>query len=289
VALSPSQATFRNDFIADFRYKRHLSANLFSTTPSNFEIPLEIQRYLCQETYPIGSLNSKVGAELVNMIEKLTKDGSMESVQLAFELLDRLAQDVQFETKQENQRTNPISDSNEMKLGLSFPSGLVHDVIKAWSLCWTAKSTDLSPRQMFEKLVGWESLPSDSHSTVVAYNMIMHAASNSQDPDLADEILKHLLKSTDRHLYPNVVTFSSVIDAWAKSGRQDAPSRAEALLKEMIALSDAGWHEASPNVVTFTSVISAWANSGDEQAPQRAEELLHEMARHGLVQTKSLI
>jgi hypothetical protein len=147
----------------------------------------EIQRYLCREIYPIGSLNSYVAAEIITVIEKLAKNGSMETIQLAFELLDRLAQEIQFETDQNNQRNNRTSKSDEMNLGLSFPSGLVHDVVKAWSLCW--KGTDLSPRQVFGKLIGWKSLPSNSQSTVVAYNMVIYAAVNSQDPDLAEEIL----------------------------------------------------------------------------------------------------
>jgi pentatricopeptide repeat protein len=223
-----------------------------------------------------------VAAELVKVIKKHTKNGSMESIQLAFEMLDRLAQEIQFEINQENQRTKPTKSSEEMNMGFLFPSGLVHDVIKGWSLRW--KDTDLlSPKEVFRKLIGWESLLSNSQPTIVVlYSMIMHASANSHDPDLAEEILNHLLESKN-HSDPNVITFNIVIDAWAKSGRQEAPLRAEAVLKKMIALSDAGWHKVSPDVITFTSVISAWANTGHQLAPQRAEEILHEMAPRGLV------
>jgi pentatricopeptide repeat protein len=279
--LKSSQATFQNDFITDFRHYRHFVAFYSTKVSSKLEANGAIKQYLCRETYPIGSLNSRMGAELVNMIEKFTKDGSMESIPLAFEVLDRLAQEIKFEINQENHRTSPRRNSDEMNLGLSIPSDLIHDVIKGWSLCW--KSTGLlSPKEVFGKLIGWESLPSNSQPTIVVYNMIVHAAANSHDPDLAEEILNHLLESKN-HIDPDVITFNSVIDAWAKSGRQEAPLRAEAVLKKMIALGDAGWHKASPNVISFTSVISAWANSGDQQAPQRAEEILREMTRFGLV------
>jgi len=76
------------------------------------------------------------------------------------------------------------------------------------------------------------------------------------------------------------------MDAWAKSGRHDAPTKAEALLKEMIKLSDASWHEATPNVISYNTLISAWANSSLDGAPQRAEELLHEMSNRGLSPNK---
>ncbi len=216
-------------------------------------------------------------------IEKLIEMRSMDSIQVAFNLLDRLAQEVQFKTdksdEQVQQIVGPITDSDNMNLILSFPSDLIHNVIKAWSVCWKGKATDPSPKHVFEKFIGWQSLPSSAPCITVAYSMIIHAAAKSKDPELAEAILKHILESKDR-TFPVVVPFNSVIDAWAKSGRPDAPTKAEAVLKQMLALRDAGWHEANPDVVSYTSVILAWANSNREEAPQRAEEILHEMTRH---------
>jgi pentatricopeptide repeat protein len=96
--------------------------------------------------------------------------------------------------------------------------------------------------------------------------------------------LEYLIKSREEGVLINVdaVTFNGVMDAWAKSGRSKAPQRAEAVLKEMIEYSNAGWVEVTPNVVSYTTVLSTWANSNQAKAAHRAEELLHEMQQRGV-------
>jgi formiminotetrahydrofolate cyclodeaminase len=71
----------------------------------------------------------------------------------------------------------------------------------------------------------------------------------------------------------------SVIDAWANSGDERGPEKAEHLLRKIDMLHNLGRHGIQPNVQAYTSVMNAWAQqkSSDESAASRVEQLLAEM------------
>ena len=72
---------------------------------------------------------------------------------------------------------------------------------------------------------------------------------------------------------PNVISYSSIIDCWSKSGAPDAGSRAQALLDKMEMLSESRENKlVTPNVVTYSSVLSAYGRSGSPDSVQKANE-----------------
>jgi hypothetical protein len=54
------------------------------------------------------------------------------------------------------------------------------------------------------------------------------------------------------NVQPDTFTFSSVINAWTKSGDPSAVLKAEALLKQMQTLQQAGNFNVRPNTIIFT-------------------------------------
>lgn len=71
----------------------------------------------------------------------------------------------------------------------------------------------------------------------------------------------------------DIVTYSSVIAAWAASGmRSHAVDRAEALLKEIYESP-----QVHPNTVVLNTVMSTWVKSRNPKAVQRTQELLQTM------------
>jgi pentatricopeptide repeat protein len=235
-------------FIAT-RNPRHRQTVCFlsATTPSTeHENAKDIESYLCQETFPLGSFDLQVVADMITAVKKAADKGSPEDVSLAFELLNRLLQEAKFERDE---------------------SGI-------------QKKSEVSPRLVFETIKG-----SRFQRDVASYNMIIEAAADLQDPDLAEEILDYMInaKLANVRERPNIVSFNNVINAWAKSGRGDAAYKAEDVLRNMIKYSNNGWSEITPDVVSYNVAIKAWANSNHEDAPRRAEDLLHEMGKRGLV------
>ncbi|KAI2502815.1 Pentatricopeptide repeat domain [Fragilaria crotonensis] len=101
--------------------------------------------------------------------------------------------------------------------------------------------------------------------------------SSSSDPYSralrAEEILTEMLQGKfSLSAPPDEVTFTSVIDIWAKSGDPEAADRAEGVLSKMDGI-------AKPNVKTYTATIQAYARSQDRDKAKRAQELLQRMKR----------
>ena len=78
---------------------------------------------------------------------------------------------------------------------------------------------------------------------------------------------------------PNTVLYGAVLDAWAKSGRREAPKRVEAILHHMEQLNQQGNADVRPNTVSYNAIINAWAKSREKGAAQRAEAILNHMLK----------
>jgi plasmid stabilization system protein ParE len=79
-------------------------------------------------------------------------------------------------------------------------------------------------------------------------------------------------------LSPDVMTYSIVMDAFARVGSTEAASRAEELMKELKqAFKETGDYRKQPNFRTYTTLIGAWSRTPDKRAARRAEQLVQEM------------
>ncbi len=80
---------------------------------------------------------------------------------------------------------------------------------------------------------------------------------------------------------PNVVTYNTLLDCWAKSSSKGSAEKAEKLFREMQDLYKSGDNGLKPNVISYTTVINAWANEcskfGGSEAVGKAQSLLTEM------------
>lgn len=186
--------------------------------------------------------------------------------------------------------------------------------MNAWSRSGTPKACDRAEALMEEML------ERDLKTTWFTYNIYLHSLSgHGCVPGVAQKAEGTLLmmlkesRNGNRDLQPNRFTYNSVIDAWARSRDEVAPShafrvlqlllqdqkanpdafsfnqvlttfarsqlpgaavRAEKLLKDWQDAHDRGLIAAKPACIGYTSVISAWARSGDAE---RAEQLLQYM------------
>jgi len=111
--------------------------------------------------------------------------------------------------------------------------------------------------------------------------MISHYEMYSkQIPNTTDK--KHMRKTPP--ICPNMISFHSVMDAWAKSKTSRSGRKAEELFHRMIQFyenlqkNDKKKHvEEVPNVRSYAIIIDAWANSGEKDAAERASFILDEI------------
>ena len=106
------------------------------------------------------------------------------------------------------------------------------------------KNSQLTPAEILEKL--------DSHAPYLVldtrtYNMIVDTAikrgkNPSEGPRFAEAVFDRMNKEAKKNpaVSPDVVTYGTIINAWAKSGLKEAPYRAEVLLQRMQDMYDTG-------------------------------------------------
>eukprot|EP00978_Attheya_sp_CCMP212_P031796 scaffold121532_cov61-Attheya_sp.AAC.1 len=137
-------------------------------------------------------------------------------------------------------------------------------------------------KRMFHLLRGDDMDESSTDNLEERAAFINEMAQEQGAPQQAEAFLRVMKaayeKSGDVSMRPNVVTFTSVIDAWSKSKSRDAPQRAEALKDEMIYMYESGaYPDVKPSRVTYNALINTWAKSQERGAAQNAERVLNEM------------
>ena len=150
-------------------------------------------------------------------------------------------------------------------------------------------------------------LPDATSFTAVLAAWSQAAATNRREaPERAQELFRLMQKFAAatqwESVQPNVVTYTSLLNCWAKSNHPEAPLRAEAILREMQNHHDQhDQHVAAnhsdddddanennkkaavvvvrPNVISYNMVMNAWARSGRPEAAERVEEWFRELQR----------
>jgi hypothetical protein len=136
------------------------------------------------------------------------------------------------------------------------------------------------------RLLQWMVNESHSHPVeliprVSSFTATISAFAKSGDPEMSMKMVQWMLSSykseTGVMPPPNMSCFNGLLDAWAKSGRNDAGQKAEQTLEWMQQLHDTENLDTAPDEVSFAIGINAWARSPGPEAPLRAESILHRM------------
>jgi len=106
---------------------------------------------------------------------------------------------------------------------------------------------------------------------VVSYTSVINAYSKTGGEHAAKRAQSLLDEMQNEDVEPNAQTFNSAITAWSRSGSSAAGKKADGLLKKMEEL------QIKPSAKVYTSVISAWSKSQEPGAALRAEILLKVM------------
>ncbi|CAJ1954433.1 unnamed protein product [Cylindrotheca closterium] len=243
------------------------------------------EKMLKQEIFPIGSLDSlrwQMAETMVLHWADPNEQGRGGGIQKCLELLDRLNAEVVYSC-----------DHTDEEAKLTMDIYILHAVLKTWNRLFKGGKIRVLPSEMLQRIDGYTSRVPWLEPNIATYTMILDAASRCPDPkeriDFSESLLLRLIKeasaSRDSRVRPTVVTFSTVINAYARSGNQEAAERAEKLLKLSQSMyEEHGWTDAEPNAVVYTSVVNAWARAGN---PNRAQQILKEMYEDSMLNGKA--
>jgi hypothetical protein len=224
-------------------------------------------KLLDREVVPLGSFDSLRWHLAETMIVHWAEEQGVQGLHNCFQIIDRLVDEA--------------AENPESKFKMDIY--LIHAVLKSWNRHFRKFQVDLLPSQVLEKIDTFLSKAKDCFvPNIVTYTMILDGATHCPNPAerlvFTEDLLGRLMEEskTNPLVRPTVVTFGTVIKAWAKSGSASVAEKAEALLRHMQELdqNNKEWQGVQPNARLYTSVIQGWANAG---APERAEILLKQM------------
>jgi len=124
------------------------------------------------------------------------------------------------------------------------------------------------------------------------YITLMDAWAKRRYPERAYAILRRMEQSRNPDVYPNVIAYNMIVNAYAKSSDPYAAEEAEAILTklEQQQLEQPDHHHTQdnssssrsfilpgPDLLTYASTISAWSYSPDPNRGQRAWDVLQRM------------
>ena len=138
---------------------------------------------------------------------------------------------------------------------------------------------------------------------VICFNTVIDAWSKTRGSSSAENahaILQKMedLSETSNDLFPDTISYTSAISAYARSGRDDAGDRAEELLQRSLELYNDGHHKLKPDRITFTSCIDAMSKQYQKlhrkhrrnepechKIEDRINALIQQMDEQGLIST----
>lgn len=141
-----------------------------------------------------------------------------------------------------------------------------------------AKNSSGRIREIFQELQENGLVPNRVTYTIAMQEL---AANEKGGLEAAQNLLKEMLTKSEANpeARPDVVTFSALIDGYAKQAHIDPENAVRScmsILSDMKLLGEK-WPDASPNERTYTSMLSVLANSRLLQAGPLAEEILEEI------------
>ena len=115
----------------------------------------------------------------------------------------------------------------------------------------------------------------DFKPNLQVYNLWIHAIAKSKQKDSGKMAERIIDEMKDRQIQPNVVSYTSVMDAYANRARFDlkAPENAERVLFDLIEKSEYD-HSLRVTSITADVAINAWAQQGTWDGAMRAQQIL---------------
>ncbi|OEU10328.1 TPR-like protein [Fragilariopsis cylindrus CCMP1102] len=154
------------------------------------------------------------------------------------------------------------SGNKDAKPDIKTYNNLIH--------AWSKSGKDDSPaqaRKILQKLITNNSSGYlNEGPDVITYNSVIDAYAAQGDVDGAMDVLDMMeadFESGNKDAKPNIRTYSILIHAWSKSGKDDSPVQARRILQKVSTNNSSGYLNEGPNVITYAAVMNAYAAQGD--------------------------
>jgi len=203
-----------------------------------------------------------------------SKGNVHKSVSRAEQILTQLERrsDETMGRAQQHLKPNTITYTTVMKTLAKCAGGVVDNPTAS------VNKAEMVLRSMVQRYLDGER---NVKPNIMSFNTVIDAAARVGDAERAERLMKLLdylyRQYGNLDLQPNVHVYTTVINAWARSTRKGAASRAEEILRDMIHRCANGEPHLKPTTITYNTVLHALAKRGTPNTAERAEALLKYM------------
>jgi pentatricopeptide repeat protein len=142
-------------------------------------------------------------------------------------------------------------------------------------MCINREGCESFQDRVEELLTGMED--SGLHATTGVMNSVMNMWVRRGDLTRAAIILNQMeeaYRSGDNDLAPNVVSYTTLMNGWNKSGYRNREDKTQDIFDRMLSMYDSGNESAEPNLVSYVTLVESIVKSKSEDAAERVEEIV---------------
>jgi hypothetical protein len=272
-------------------WRRGLSSVDFAGDDSSEEDPqtkaeIEFRKTITEilldddRVYPIGSISQELILDAESALLSWANERSAAGFDFSLKLLKRLVEEQEAQQQGDDSGKISISDS-QRRQPYFIRRFLVSRVVDSWRICWCARIVDMEPSSMLTLLEELQvrGVAIDNRALTMVVDGMLKRGDAFEAPLLAQWVLDQRMEEAEDNpsLRPDSFLLTSVIRAWAKSGRMEAPEMAEGILDLMHDLFHNGWEDSGPNLVSYSATMDAWSRSRRPEAPKAMDRLLAQM------------
>eukprot|EP00980_Cylindrotheca_fusiformis_P018836 scaffold6276_cov138-Cylindrotheca_fusiformis.AAC.23 len=217
---------------------------------------------LVERTGARGEINKEGWEEIELAIRRCCRQGP-DGVGPSFRILDRIANE-----------TNPPTNFHPLNTVIS---SWRHEHVRYLKEGTSATSLP-SPQEVVERIEKWQS-GSFLRPDVKTYTMIIEASSNDvKGAEFAENLLDWMLEQSKSQftIQPTMVTFATVMNKWAISGRPEGPNKIEKLIEKCKELDEQGWPDVTPNTIVYNVQLKALSKTGNVEEAERVLQTMLE-------------
>ncbi|CAJ1954430.1 unnamed protein product [Cylindrotheca closterium] len=150
-------------------------------------------------------------------------------------------------------------------------------LMNAWVKCTNPSAAPISAERVLEQILAWGD--NGIRPDPFSFSTVIDAYSRSGLPN-ATQRAEELFQMMDTiNVKPNVFTYAALQNVYARSGKRDAPNKTLGVLHRMLDAYNEGDAYAKPNVVSYNSVLSAYSRTPSIESAKKAYEFFLNMEK----------
>ena len=119
-------------------------------------------------------------------------------------------------------------------------------------------------------------LQTNTHHFNIIMNSLIRVGKLTKATELLIQMEDHY-KNKNYSMKPNVISYSTLMNGYAKSNNPDKAKQTKIVFKRMKTMYEAGNHDARPNFVSYVTLVDSMVKSGRTDAAEQAESIVRTM------------